>query len=173
MDVVGRRMSLTAWGRLYDFDKSTTARRHHAGRLPPEIRIERRPNGRCHGVVPPAQEGRDELYEVNGLYRVVPPAQEGRCVVYARVSSADRQVGRVVAWATQQPWCWPDVFSAVPSASRDGCPRRRWRPGRLHRTREDVLGYGCGAAGTGASAQHRLGRRRGPPNPVPAARRVA
>ena len=42
-----------------------------------------------------------------------PPEQDGRCVVYARVSSGDqkedldRQVGRVVEWATQQG-CRPD-----------------------------------------------------------------
>ena len=39
---------------------------------------------------------------------VVPPENDGRCVVYARVSSGDqkddldRQVGRIVEWATQQ-----------------------------------------------------------------------
>ena len=41
-------------------------------------------------------------------YVIVPPDNDGRCVVYARVSSADqkqdldRQVGRVVEWATRQ-----------------------------------------------------------------------
>ena len=40
MDVVSRRISLTAWGRLYGFDKATTARMHHAGKLPPELQIE-------------------------------------------------------------------------------------------------------------------------------------
>ena len=88
MDVVSRRISLTAWGRLYGFDKATTARMHHAGKLPPELRIEQLPNGR--------------------YYVVVPPESDGRCVVYARVSSddqkedLDRQVGRVVEWATRQ-----------------------------------------------------------------------
>ena len=87
MDVVSRRISLTAWGRLYGFDKATTSRLHLAGKLPPELQIEQLPNGR--------------------YYVVVPPEIEGRCVVYARVSSGDqredldRQVGRVVAWATQ------------------------------------------------------------------------
>ncbi len=87
MDVVSRRISLTAWGRLYGFDKATTSRLHLAGKLPPELQIERLPTGR--------------------YYVVVPPEDEGRCVVYARVSSGDqredldRQVGRVVAWATQ------------------------------------------------------------------------
>ena len=44
---------------------------------------------------------------------MVPPENDGRCVVYARVSSGeqkgdlDRQVGRVVEWATQQG-CRPD-----------------------------------------------------------------
>ena len=75
MDVVGRRIGLTAWGRLYGFDKATTARGHHAGRLPPE----RLPNGRCHGVVP--------------------PAQEGRCVVYACVSSAGQKDIGTSKWA--------------------------------------------------------------------------
>ena len=93
MDVVSRRISLTAWGRLYGFDKATTSRLHHAGKLPPELQIEQLPNGR--------------------YYVVVPPAQEGRCVVYARVSSADqkadleRQVGRVMEWALVQG-CRPD-----------------------------------------------------------------
>ena len=86
MDVVSRRISLTAWGRLYGFDKATTSRLHLAGKLPPELQIERLPTGR--------------------YYVVVPPEGEGRCVVYARVSSGDqredldRQVGRLVAWAT-------------------------------------------------------------------------
>ena len=54
--------------------------------MPPELQIERLPTGR--------------------YYVVVPPEGEGRCVVYARVSSGDqredldRQVGRVVEWAT-------------------------------------------------------------------------
>ena len=93
MDVVSRCISLTAWGRLYGFDKATTARMHHAGKLPPELQVEQLPNGR--------------------YYVVVPPESDGRCVVYARVSSADqeddldRQVGRVVEWATQQG-CRPD-----------------------------------------------------------------
>ena len=87
MDVVSKRISLTAWGRLYGFDKATTSRLHLAGKLPPELQIERLPTGR--------------------YYVVVPPEDEGRCVVYARVSSGDqkedldRQVGRVVAWATR------------------------------------------------------------------------
>ena len=93
IDVVNRRISLTAWGRLYGFDKATTSRLHHTGKLPPELQIEQLPNGR--------------------YYVVVPPEQDGRCVVYARVSSGDqkedldRQVGRVVEWATQQG-CRPD-----------------------------------------------------------------
>ena len=87
MDVVSRRISLTAWGRLYGFDKATTSRLHLAGKLPPELQIEQLPTGR--------------------YYVVVPPEGEGRCVVYARVSSGDqredldRQVGRVVEWATR------------------------------------------------------------------------
>lgn len=102
MDMVGRRISLTAWGRLYGFDKATTARMHHAGR---------RPNGRGHGVFP--------------------PAQEGRRVVYVRVASADRKadpgrpVGRVVAWATQQG-CRPDERVKAIGSGPDG-HRRRWR----------------------------------------------
>ena len=86
MDVVSRRITLTAWGRLYGFDKATTSRLHLTGRLPPELQIEQLPSGR--------------------YYVVVPPDNDARCVVYARVSSGDqredldRQVGRVVAWAT-------------------------------------------------------------------------
>ena len=87
MDVVSRRITLTAWGRLYGFDKATTSRLHLTGRLPPELQIEQLPSGR--------------------YYVVVPPDNEARCVVYARVSSGDqredldRQVGRVVSWATE------------------------------------------------------------------------
>ena len=88
MDVVSKRISLTAWGRLYGFDKATTARLHKQGKLPPELQVETLPTGR-HFVI-------------------VPPDNDGRCVVYARVSSADqredldRQVSRVVEWATGQ-----------------------------------------------------------------------
>ena len=87
MDVVSRRITLTAWGRLYGFDKATTSRLHLTGRLPPELQIEQLPSGR--------------------YYVVVPPDNDARCVIYARVSSGDqredldRQVGRVVAWATE------------------------------------------------------------------------
>ena len=70
MDVVSRRISLTAWGRLYGFDKATTSRLHHTGKLPPELQIEQLPNGR--------------------YYVVVPPGNDARCVVYARVSSGDQ-----------------------------------------------------------------------------------
>ena len=99
MDVVSRRISLTAWGRLYGFDKATTARMHHVGRLPPEFQVEHLPNGR--------------------YYVVVPPEQDGRCVVYARVSSGDqmedldRQVGRVVEWATQQGYRPDEVVKEI------------------------------------------------------------
>ena len=85
--LAGRRISLTAWGRLYGFDKATTSRLHRTGKLPPELNIEQLPNGR--------------------YYVVVPPENDGRCVIYARVSSSDqrkdldRQVGRIVEWATE------------------------------------------------------------------------
>ena len=99
MDIVSRRISLTAWGRLYGFDKATTARMHHAGRLPPELQVEHLPNGR--------------------YYVVVPPEQDGRCAVYARVSSGgqmedlDRQVGRVVEWATQRGYRPDEVVKEI------------------------------------------------------------
>ena len=102
MDVVSRRITLTAWGRLYGFDKVTTSRLHLTGKLPPELNIEQLPNGR--------------------YYVVVPPENDGRCVVYARVSSADRkddldrQVGRVVEWATQQGYRPDEVVKEVGSA---------------------------------------------------------
>ena len=101
MDVVSRRISLTAWGRLYGFDKATTSRLHHTGKLPPELQIEQLPNGR--------------------YYVVVPPENDGRCVVYARVSSIDqkedldRQVGRVVEWATQQGYRPDEVVKEIGS----------------------------------------------------------
>ena len=109
MDVISRRISLTAWGRLYGFDKATTARMHHAGRLPPELQVEHLPNGR--------------------YYVVVPPEQDGRCVVYARVSSGDqkedldRQVGRVVEWATQRG-CRPDEVVKEIGSGLNGNRRR-------------------------------------------------
>ena len=88
MDVTSwPRISLTAWGRLYGFDKATTSRLHRVGKLPPELNIERLPSAR--------------------YYVVVPPENDGRCVIYARVSSSDqredlnRQVGRIVVWTTK------------------------------------------------------------------------
>ena len=87
MDVVSLHISLTAWGRLYGFDKATTSRLHLTGRLPPELQIEQLPSGR--------------------YYVVAPPDNDERWVVYARVSSGEqredlaRQVGRVAEWATQ------------------------------------------------------------------------
>ena len=109
MDVVSRRISLTDWGRLYGFDKATTARMHHAGKLPPELQVEQLRNSR--------------------YYVVVPPESDGRCVVYARVSSADRkddldrQVGRVVEWATQ-PGCRPDEVVKEIGSGLNGNLRR-------------------------------------------------
>ena len=109
MDVVSRRISLTAWGRLYGFDKATTARMHHAGKLPPELQIEQLPNRR--------------------YYVVVPAENDGRCVVYARVSSGDqkedldRQVGRVVEWATQQGYRPDEVVKEIGSGLNGN---RRW-----------------------------------------------
>ena len=101
MDVVSRRISLTAWGRLYGFDKATTARLRRDGKLPPELQVEQMPSGR--------------------YFVIVPPENDGRCVVYARVSSADqrkdldRQVGRVVDWATAQGYRVDSVVKEVGS----------------------------------------------------------
>ena len=87
MDVVSKRISLTAWGRLYGFNKATTSRLRRTGKLPPELNIEELPNGRFYVIIPPER----------------PPG----CVLYARVSSADqrddldRQAGRLAEWATQ------------------------------------------------------------------------
>ena len=84
---------------------------HHAGKLPPELQVEQLPNGR--------------------YYVVVPPESDGRLVVYARVSSTDqkedldRQVGRVVEWATQQGFCVDDVVKEVGSGLNGN--RRRLR----------------------------------------------
>ncbi len=88
MDVTSRRISLTAWGRLYGFNKATTSRLHRDGKLPAGLEIEQLPNGRYYVIVP------DE-----------PPSG---CVLYARVSSADqrddldRQAGRLAEWATER-----------------------------------------------------------------------
>ena len=68
MDVVSRRISLTAWGRLYGFDKATTSRLHHTGKLPPELQIEQLPNGRYYVVVPPDNDGRCVVYRP-GFFR--------------------------------------------------------------------------------------------------------
>ena len=93
MDVISKRIRLTAWGRLYGFNKATTSRLHRQGKLPPELEIEQLPNGR--------------------YYVIVPPEGGARCVLYARVSSADqrgdldRQAGRLAEWATQHD-CRPD-----------------------------------------------------------------
>ncbi len=101
MDVRSRRISLTAWGRLYGLNKSTVSKMHHAGRLPPELQVEQLPNGR--------------------YYVVVPPENDGRCVVYARVSSndqkddLDRQVGRVVDWATRNGYRPDEVVKEIGS----------------------------------------------------------
>ena len=111
MNVVSRRISLTVWGRLYGFDKATTSRLHHAGKLPPELQVEQLPNGR--------------------YYVLAPPENDGRCVVYARVSSADqkkdlgRQVGRVVEWATQQGYRPDEVVKETGSGLNAN--RRRLR----------------------------------------------
>ena len=109
IDVISRRISLTAWGRLYGFDKATTSRLHRDGKLPPELQVETLPTGRH--------------------YVIVPPDNDGRCVVYARVSSADqrddldRQVGRVVEWATQQG-CRPDEVVKEIGSGLNGNRRR-------------------------------------------------
>ena len=52
MDVVSKRITLTAWGRLYGFNKATTSRLHRERKLPPELNIEQLPNGRFYVVVP-------------------------------------------------------------------------------------------------------------------------
>ena len=120
MDIVGRRIGRTAWGRLYGLDKATMARRHHAGRLPPALPMERLPNGCCHVIVPPERDG---------------------CgVVYARVSSTgrkadrDRQVSRVGAWATQPSCRLAEVVKGIGSGLHGN--RRRWR----RRVAEHTLG---------------------------------
>ena len=64
-------------------------------------------------------------------YVLVPPENDGRCVVYARVSSGDqkedleRQVGRVVEWATQQGYQPHEVVKEVGSGLNGN--RRRLR----------------------------------------------
>ena len=111
MDVTSRRISLTEWGRLYGFDRRTTSRLHLAGKLPPELQIEQLPTGR--------------------YYVIVPPDNDGRHVVYARVSSADqkddldRQVGRVVEWATQQGFPPDEVVKEIGSGLNGNRPRLR------------------------------------------------
>ena len=101
MDVISRRISLTAWGRLYGFDKATTSRLHRQGKLPPDLKIERFPTGR--------------------YYVVVPPETDSRCVLYARVSTndqredLDRQAGRLVEWATRQGYRPDEVVKEIGS----------------------------------------------------------
>ena len=109
MDVVSKRISLTAWGRLYGFDKATTSRLRRAGRLPSELNIEELPNGRFYVIVPPER----------------PPG----CVLYARVSSADqrddldRQAGRLAEWATQQGLLPSAVVKEVGSGLNGSRPK--------------------------------------------------
>lgn len=101
MDVTSKRISLTAWGRLYGFDKATTSRLHKQGKLPPDLVIETMPTGR-HFVV-------------------VPERPPDGCVLYARVSSTDqrddldRQVGRLSEWATRNGYQPTEVVKEVGS----------------------------------------------------------
>ena len=112
MDVTSKRISLTAWGRLYGFDKATTSRLHKQGKLPTDLVIETMPTGRHFVVVPPD-----------------PPAG---CVLYARVSSADRkddldrQAGRLAEWATQNGYRPTDVVKEIGSGL-NGSRRRLLR----------------------------------------------
>ena len=82
---------------------------HHAGKLPPELQIEQLPNRR--------------------YYVLVPAENDGRCVVFARVSSGDqkedldRQVGRVVEWATRQGFRPGQVVKEIGSGLSGN---RRW-----------------------------------------------
>ena len=98
---MSRRISLTARGRLYGFDKATTSRLHRDGKLPPDLNIEQLPNGR--------------------YYVVAPPRYDARCVVYARVSSGDqredldRQAGRVVDWGTRRGYRPDEVVKEIGS----------------------------------------------------------
>ena len=84
---------------------------HHAGKLPSELQIEQLPTGR--------------------YYVIVPPDNDGRHVVYARVSSADqkddldRQVGRVVEWATRQGFQPDEVVKEIGSGLNGNRPRLR------------------------------------------------
>ena len=55
MDVTSSRISLTAWGRLYGFDKRVVSKMHTEGRLPPELQVETLPNGRHYVIVPPTR----------------------------------------------------------------------------------------------------------------------
>ena len=112
MDVTSRRISLTAWGRLYGYDKSTTARLHKQGKLPSDLVVETMPTGRH--------------------YVVVPPDPPGGCVLYARVSSADqredldRQAGRLAEWATANGYRPTEVVKEVGSGL-NGSRRRLLR----------------------------------------------
>ena len=101
MDVISKQISLTAWGHLHGFNKATTSRLHRQGKLPPELEIERLPNGR--------------------YYVVVPPGSGSRCVLYSGVSSADqrddldRQACRLAEWATQHDYRPDEVVKEVGS----------------------------------------------------------
>ena len=111
MYVISRRISRTTRVYLYGFDKATTSRRRLSGKLPPELQVETLPTGRD--------------------YVIVPPDDDGRCVVCARVSSEDqkddldRQVGRVVEWATQQGLRPDEVVKEVGSGLNDSRARLR------------------------------------------------
>ena len=111
MDVTSKRLSLTAWGRLYGMDKATVSRLHREGKLPPELVIERLPTGRYFVVVPPE-------------------APDG-CALYARVSTAeqrddlDRQAGRLAEWAIEHGYRPSAVVKEIGSGLPGARPKLR------------------------------------------------
>ena len=94
MDVISKRIRLTAWGRLYGFNKATTSRLHRQGKLPPEPwKLSNSPTaGITSSCLPRAVRG---AFCTQGS----PPRTS------AATSTA--RPGRLAEWATQHD-CRPD-----------------------------------------------------------------
>ena len=197
MDVVSRRISLTAWGRLYGFDKATTSRMHHAGKLPPELQVEQLPNRRYHRRKKAALEGESGRYS-----RMLSSFAYGKVKAYFisrgyrkgvevhQVNPAFSSVIGRVKFMERYGLSVHQAAALVLARRLLGCseriPRRRVCPvgsgahvafavpcKEAREARVDVLGCGLGAAETGACSATPAGEASdGRPNPVQAVVRV-
>ena len=196
MDVVSRRISLTAWGRLYGFDKATTSRMHHAGKLPPELQVEQLPNRRYHRRKKAALEGESGRYS-----RMLSSFAYGKVKAYFisrgyrkgvevhQVNPAFSSVIGRVKFMERYGLSVHQAAALVLARRLLGCSERiprRWVcpvgngahvafavPVRK-RVKHVWTYWGAvlGQLRPALAAQHRLGRPRGRPNPVQAVNRV-